>query len=65
MKATRVITAIACVAGVAAPALADDGYTKLVPGAKFSPWWCILIIVVAGASIAVVAFKNAKRTHLD
>ena len=65
MKATRLIIAIACAAAAAGPALADDGYSKQMPGGDFSPWFCILIIAVAAGAIAAAAFKNAKRTHLD
>ena len=36
---------------------------KIEDGA--TPWTAIIYSVVALAGIAVVGFKNAKRTHLD
>ena len=41
-----------------------DGY--LAPPMEPSiDWWVLLYFVVGCAGIAVVAFKSAKRTHLD
>lgn len=36
---------------------------KIEDGA--TPWTAIIFSIVALAGIAVVGFKNAKRTHLD
>ena len=42
----------------------SDGY--LAPPLEPSiDWWVLLYFVVGCAGIAVVAFKSAKRTHLD
>ncbi|HET6430245.1 MAG TPA: hypothetical protein VFJ30_17645 [Phycisphaerae bacterium] len=65
MKTTRLITAIVCAAGALSPVWADDGYGETMPGGSNNLWYCILIIAVAAGAIAVAAFKNAKRTHLD
>ena len=42
----------------------DDGFSALSRKAK-TPWTAILYGVVSLAGIAVVGFKNSKRTHLD
>ena len=48
----------------AAAAFAGDGYQ--VPDIqKPAMWKPALVAVVALAAICVVAFKNARRTHLD
>lgn len=65
MKTTRLITAIACAAGALSPALAGDGYRKTVPQAESDVWMSVLVVAVAVLATAAVAFKNAKRTHLD
>ena len=45
---------------------ADDGYVAAAPVAKVKiPWQAVLYALTALAGIAVVGFKNAKRTHLD
>lgn len=45
-------------------AVAEDGYT--VEGmASSTPWLAILYTVVALGGVAVVGFKNSRRTHLD
>ncbi len=67
MKTTRLITAIVCVAAFAAATLADDGYAdpEELPKAQGTLWTSALILALAVAGIAVLAFKNPKRTHLD
>ena len=45
-------------------ALCDDNYSTPAKQ-ETKPWIAILYAVVFLAGILVVAFKNAKRTHLD
>ena len=53
------------VAGAPTLCAATDGFEqKLEEGGPF-PWAALLYTAVAVAGIAVVAFKNARRTHLD
>lgn len=42
----------------------SDGYTAPKPEEK-NPWLGLLFMLVAAAGVLVVAFKNARRTHLD
>ena len=65
MKTTRLITAIVCVATSAAATLADDGYAEDIPNADGTMLISVLIVALAVAGIAALAFKNPKRTHLD
>jgi len=45
-------------------AAANDGYA--VEGmASSTPWLAILYTVVALGAVAVIAFRNSRRTHLD
>lgn len=63
MKAEKLLW-IALLAAEPAAALAADGYQA--PAIERSGIWKpVLVIVVAVAAICVLAFKNAKRTHLD
>ena len=58
-------------AGAAFAQAISDGYQdpvapRVVPALDPSvDWWTILYFVVACLGIAVVSFKNARRTHLD
>jgi hypothetical protein len=58
-----------CLAGLAlllpvAPAICQDKYTQ--PALEHKPSWAAVIYtVVALIAICVVAFKHARRTHLD
>jgi len=67
MNATRFIrAALAAAAWLLVPAVAicRDEYKN--PAKKESiPWVAVLYMLVSLAGIAVVAFKHAKRTHLD
>jgi hypothetical protein len=62
----RAFTAAVLVLLVAFPALAGDGFEGKAPQLEPSPPWVAIVYSVVGlAGVAVVAFKNAKRTHLD
>lgn len=64
MKNAAFLTVLALV-GSCGPALAEgDGYAAPA-GTANTTWQCIAIAAVALLGIAAVAFKNAKRTHLD
>ena len=75
MKNTRRLIALAAVLVtlLAAPAVSlgqdADAPTDTFTGPNIEdgpvPWLAILYTLVACAGIGVVAFKNAKRTHLD
>jgi hypothetical protein len=65
MKAARIFLAIWAALVWASVAACADGHD---PGPEIEgkvPWMAITYSVVALAGIAVVGFKNAKRTHLD
>ena len=47
-----------------AAALCQDGY-KAPERAKDAPWLAILYTAVFFVGVLVVAFKHARRTHLD
>ena len=66
MRILRKLVAGALAAGGAAAGacLAGDGITPPIPEPTF-PWLAMFYTCVIVAGIAVVAFKNAKRTHLD
>ena len=64
MKNVALLTVLALV-GSCGRALADsDGYVAPA-GTANTTWQCIAIAAVALLAIAALAFKNAKRTHLD
>jgi len=45
-------------------AIAEDKYDAPAKENK-AAWWCILYAAVFLVASVVVAFKNARRTHLD
>ena len=64
MKAERLLWSVLLAVLPAGAALAGDGYQ--VPDIQLSGVWKpALVAAVAVVAICVVAFKNAKRTHLD
>ena len=48
----------------ASSALADDGF-ETPQMEQPGTWKVVAVLLVALAAVCVVAFKNAKRTHLD
>lgn len=49
----------------AAGVWANDGFAKTPQSESPTPWGAISWSIVLLIGVAVVAFKNAKRTHLD
>ena len=69
MSKTALWAAWAAVGSAATALAADangDGYAAVCPPVQPPiDWWTLLYFVVACLGIAVVAFKSARRTHLD
>ena len=73
MNGTRLVAILLIVlmlAAVAQSASADkkdagrDGYIVPKPEPA-NPWLAVLFMLVGMAGVLVVAFRNARRTHLD
>lgn len=69
-RLTALLGVLLCTVGPAAVALAAKGAKAPKntgpPELKASvSFWAILCALVALAGVCVVAFKNARRTHLD
>jgi hypothetical protein len=57
------LAALVCLASAGWGAQDAASAPKIEDGG--TPWTAIIYSIVALAGIAVVGFKNAKRTHLD
>jgi len=64
MRIDAILLAMGVSAVYAGIARAGDGIEPEVLEPQFA-WLALLYAVVAGVAVGVVAFKNAKRTHLD
>ena len=60
----RMVAFLTTWAGAAGLAAAGDGF-KPPPQEQGFSLWALLYTLVAAAAVAVVGFRNAKRTHLD
>lgn len=66
MKKLQTLMLAACLLpGAICMAASSDGYEVVLPPEPPIRWGAIGIAVVFGLVFMVVAFKNAKRTHLD
>ena len=67
MRARRRFQACVAAAGgllVPAAALCEDKYNSPALEDRV-PWLAVIYLLVCLAGVCAVAFKNAKRTHLD
>jgi hypothetical protein len=61
-----VLALLSVVAAGAETAASAEASPKQAPEVAYSlPWAVIAYLVVSTVAICAVAFKNAKRTHLD